>query len=291
MISPHSIAYLGPPGTFSETAALCYLDLLGDGDLSRLHPYPTIAQALRALARREVGQAIVPVENSIEGSVTTTLDTVWSLEGLQVEQALVLPIVNTLLSRVEALSQIRWVYSHPQPLAQCQQWLEQNLPQAQLIPTRSTIEALTYLDQPATAAIAAERAAELYSLPILARELNDHPGNRTRFWVLSLQRSSETLQGRTHTSLAFSFSANAPGTLAQALSVFASRQINLSRIESRPTKRSLGEYLFFIDLEADAAEPRVCSALAELKPQVETLKVFGSYSVSTLESDLQDNPV
>ncbi|MBD2104751.1 prephenate dehydratase [Leptolyngbya sp. FACHB-261] len=286
MVTSYSIAYLGPAGTFSETAALRYLELLNPEQITGLCPYASIPQAIKAVARREVERAIVPVENSIEGSVTTTLDTLWALDGLQVQQALVLPVTQTLISRAVDLKQIQTVYSHPQGLAQCQQWLEQNLPQVQLIPTSSTTEALDYLDNPTMAMIAAERAASLYNLPILARAINDHPANCTRFWALSLQAAT----GGSHTSLAFSVPANVPGALMRPLSIFASRQINLSRIESRPTKRSLGDYLFFLDLEADANEERVRSAIEELRAYAETLKIFGSYSVLSLARPVTSEP-
>lgn len=272
-----SIAYLGPSGTYAEVAALKYADWLqrSAGRESRLCPYPSIAQTLRATATRETALAVVPVENSIEGSVTMTLDALWQLDALRIQQALVLPISHALLSRAATLDTIQTVYSHPQALAQCQGWLEAALPSVQLIPTNSTTEALHHLDDLTVAAIASQRAAQLYGLPVLAHPVNDRPDNCTRFWVLSLQPSA----GGSHTSLAFSFSANLPGALVKPLQVFAQRNINLSRIESRPTKRSLGEYLFFIDIEASAEVPAVQSALVELSECTENLKVFGSYAV------------
>jgi prephenate dehydratase len=273
-----SIAYLGPPGTYAEVAALKYANWLHSttGTTALLCPYPSIAQTLRATAFQEVSWAVVPVENSIEGSVTVTLDTLWQLDNLRIQQALVLPISHALLSRAANLNDIREVYSHPQALAQCQDWLEKSLPSVQLISTNSTTEILRCLDENITfAAIASERAAEIYSLPILAHPINDHPDNCTRFWVMSLQPSL----GGSHTSLAFSFPANLPGALMKALKIFAERGINLSRAESRPTKRSLGEYLFFVDIEADSKHPEVTSAITELQGCTETLKIFGSYSV------------
>lgn len=278
-----SIAYLGPPGTYAEAATLAYVRELEreTGSQALLCSYPSIAQTLHSVAQGEVALAVVPVENSIEGSVTTTLDMLWQLDTLQIQQALVLPIRHALLSRASALEDIQTVYSHPQALAQCQGWLEKFLPGVQLIPTGSTTEALQYLDKDdSLAVITSQRAAQLYKLPILASAINDYPDNYTRFWVLGKPSSA----GGSHTSLAFSTLANVPGALVKPLQVFASRGINLSRIESRPTKRSLGEYLFFIDFEADSSQEFVQSALRELAAHTEILKIFGSYQVLAINS-------
>ncbi|MEH1793361.1 MULTISPECIES: prephenate dehydratase [unclassified Nostoc] len=281
-----SIAHLGPPGTYTEQASVLYLNWLtkSTGVEATLSPYPTIPQSLRAVADGKAHLAVVPVENSIEGSVTTTLDTLWQLDSLQIQLALVLPIVHTLISCASSLDKIKTVYSHPQALAQCQGWLERFLPTVQIIISNSTTEALQRLEQETTtAAIASSRAAQLYNLPILATGINDYPENCTRFWVVSQGdaiASFETSKVPTsHTSLAFSMPANTPGALVKPLQIFAQRGINLSRIESRPTKRSLGEYLFFMDLEADVNEAQMQSALAELTIHTEILKILGAYNV------------
>jgi prephenate dehydratase len=273
-----SIAHLGPSGTYAEAAALAYANWLSQtGQEAILCPYPSIAQTLRATAQGQAHLAVVPVENSIEGSVVITLDTLWQLDMLQIQQALVLPVAHALISRAESLAAIQTVYSHPQALAQCQRWLEQFLGESvQLIPSNSTTEALQHLNEDRTiAAIASPRAAQLYNLPMLAHPINDYPDNCTRFWVMGLQSST----GGSYTSLGFSVPANVPGALVKPLQVFASRGINLSRIESRPTKRSLGDYLFFVDLEADPNQSALQSALVELRAYTETLKIFGSYTI------------
>lgn len=272
-----SIAHLGPSGTYAEAAALVYSNWLIQNfhQESLLCPYPSIAQTLNAVASKQVDLAVVPVENSIEGSVTMTLDTLWMLDNLQIQRALILPISHALLSHANEIESIATIYSHPQALAQCQAWLERHRPQAQLIPTNSTTEALQQLEDDRRAgAISSQRAALLYKVPILAHPINDHPDNCTRFWVLGLQPSL----GGNHTSLAFSVH-DMPGALVKPLDIFAQQGINLSRIESRPTKRSLGEYLFFVDLEADARQDTVQSALAELRHHTDTLKVLGSYDI------------
>ena len=277
-----SIAHLGPAGTYTESAALTYSVWLqqSTGQASTLHSYASIAQSIRAVAKGETQMAVVPVENSIEGSVTVTLDTLWQLDQLHIQQALVLPIVHALLSTAPSIEAIEVIYSHPQALAQCQLWLEQYLPTVPLVPTNSNTEALQFLrTNPQAGAIASQRAAQLYELPILAYPINDHPDNCTRFWVLSL----EPPQNGSQTSLAFSLPANTPGALLKPLQIFAQRQINMSRIESRPTKRSLGDYLFFIDLEANLESLVVQSALAELQDCTETIKILGSYDILSIE--------
>ncbi|MBE9009184.1 prephenate dehydratase [Pseudanabaenaceae cyanobacterium LEGE 13415] len=273
-----TIAHLGPHGTYAEVAALKYLSWLTQTthDTALLCPYPSIAQSLEAVAKQQAHFAVAPVENSIEGSVTMTMDALWRLDNLRIQHAIVLPIHHALLSIAERLDEIQTVYSHPQALAQCQNWLDRHLPNVQLIAANSTTEALQHLGENQTiAAISSQRAAQLYSLPILAAPINDHPENCTRFLVLSLDAS----KGGSRTSLAFSVSANQPGVLVKPLQIFAEREINLSRIESRPTKRSLGDYVFFMDLEADIREAAMQSALSELASCTETLKIFGSYDV------------
>lgn len=272
-----SIAHLGPPGTYAESAALLYSNWLTQhfDQQTILCPYPSIAQTIKAVASAQVDLAVVPVENSIEGSVTMTLDTLWQLDSLRIQRALILPIIHAFISRAKTIESVQTVYSHPQGLAQCQNWLEKVLPTAQLIPTNSTTEALKYLDDDLTAGvISSQRAAQLYDLPVLACPINDHPDNCTRFWVLSLQPPL----GGNHTSLGFSVH-DTPGALVKPLQIFAERSINLSKIESRPTKKSLGDYLFFVDLEADIREASVQSALKELTEHTKNLKIFGSYDI------------
>lgn len=275
-----TLAHLGPTGTYSEMAAIAYADSLrAQGIESELQVHRTIQGTLQAVARGEADQAIVPVENSIEGQVPASLDTLWQSEGLQVQQTLVLPIRHALISTAVDLSHVRLVRSHPQALAQCRDWMAAHIPAADQQPSNSTSEALAHLrENPNWAAIASERAARLYGLPILAQPINDQPDNCTRFWVIGPQESP----GGSLTSLAFSLPANVPGALMRALAIFARRQLNLSRIESRPTKRSLGEYLFFVDLEANARTPEVQEALGELAKVTEDLRLLGSYDLLDL---------
>jgi len=246
------IAYLGPVGTYSETAALAFANSLPPQP-RQLIPYPSIALALGSVVQNQADLAVVPVENSTEGSVVMTLDALWQLPGLQIQQELV--------------------------LAQCQKWLENNLPNVPIIPTNSTTEAIQILDREAnSAAIASPRAAKLYNVPILIQPINDYPDNCTRFWVMALtsHRQGERM------SLAFQV-LDQPGALVKPLEVFAKRQLNLSRIESRPTKISLGEYIFFIDLEINPDQQHLIAAtLEELTNYTDAIEVFGAYRVVNL---------
>lgn len=280
-----SIAHLGPTGTYAETAALAYRQWLQENrnETSQLCPYPSIATSLYAVARQEVEIGMIPVENSTEGGIAITLDTLWEIDQLKIQHELILPIHHCLFCRGASLEGIKVVYSHPQALAQCQKWLEKSLPHAQLIPMNSTTEALNQINtEPTAAAISSPRAGKLYQVPMIANNINDYPDNCTRFWVVGL---TPTTEGN-RTSLAFSMPANIPGALVKPLEVFAKRGINLSRIESRPTKRSLGEYLFFIDIESSMSDPITQEALKELSPCTEIVKILGSYDVLTLESSL-----
>ncbi len=286
-----SIAHLGPRGTYAEQAAIIYSNWLTQAIEEKvlLCPYSTIAQTLHAVSQGQSSLGVVPVENSIEGVVTVTLDTLWQLDNLRIQLALVMPITHTLISCASNLQEIKTVYSHPQALAQCQKWLESFVPKAQLIPSNSTTEALELLESdPTAAAISSQRAAQLRKLPILNTGINDYRENFTRFWVVSQnhQPNAHTTlkKSRSYTSLAFSVPANIPGALVKPLQVFANLGINLSRIQSRPTKRSLGEYLFFIDLEADSTSPEMDSALEELRNYTEVMKLFGSYDVMPINS-------
>ncbi|MEL6139067.1 MAG: prephenate dehydratase [Cyanobacteria bacterium J06628_6] len=275
-----AIAYLGPPGTYSELAAETYARWRNLSEY-RLCPFPSITKAIQATANQSADICVAPVENSIGGSVAATLDTLWQTDTLQIQHALVLPIHHALVSRADSLDQIKTVYSHPQALAQCQNWLEQSLPDAQLTAINSTTEGLQYLpDQPTAATISSLRAAQLHNLPVLAHPINDWPDNCTRFWMLS-PRASER---GSHTSIAFGLPTNTPGALLKPLQLFATQNINMSRIESRPTKRLLGDYLFFIDIEASLDSPQTQAALQLLRSCTETLKCFGSYDLIQAEA-------
>lgn len=289
---PVSIAYLGPAGTYTEAATLAYAAQLtaSFGRVCDPQPQATIAQTFQAVTQGKTDLAIVPAENSIQGSVTVTLDLMWQLTDLTIRQAIILPIQHALISNVSHCDQISTIYSHPQALAQCQNWIADHAPQAQTRSTDSTADALHTLEtDPQAAAIASPRAAQLYNRPILAYPINDYPDNCTRFWAISPTDSPlpwPDSPGAHHASIAFSLPKNSPGALLDPLATIASRNINMSRIESRPTKRLLGEYLFFVDCEIIGTQRDDRSlwhaALQDLKTHTEVLKLFGTYGILDL---------
>ena len=275
------LAFLGPAGTYAEQAAtrLAELEKISGVELV---PQLGIRAVVQAVAGGSCDGAVVPVENSVEGGVTACLDALWEHPELTVVRALVLPIRHALLGSgsVEAVSE---VLSHPQALAQCSQWLADHVPRALQLPTSSTAEAARLVaGSRFRAAIASLEAGREQGLAVLAYPINDVPGNCTRF--LLLRRGPHDRQGPL-ASLAFSLHSNQPGALLQALSCFARRQLNMSRIESRPSKREMGEYIFFVDLELPAGPLPLTGALQDLAPLCEHLVLFGTYPITTLASE------
>ncbi len=274
------IAFLGPVGTYGEQAAirLCALEGI---EAPQFMPQVGIRAVVKAVAEGRCEAAVVPVENSVEGGVTACMDALWEHPELRVARALVLPIRHALLGSgpLEGVSE---VLSHPQALAQCSQWLGEQLPAALQLPTSSTADAARMVaGSRFRAAIASLQAAEEHGLEVLAYPINDVAGNCTRF--LLLRRGERTLAGPM-ASLAFSLHANRPGALLEALACFAHRDLNMTRIESRPSKREMGEYIFFVDLELPHGEAPLQQALEELQPLCEHLAVFGAYPISQLEA-------
>jgi len=273
------IAFLGPVGTYGEQAAirLCELEPI---ERPELLPQVGIRAVVKALAEGRCEAAVVPVENSVEGGVTACMDALWEHPALRVARALVLPIRHALLGSgpIEGVSE---VLSHPQALAQCSQWLGDQLPAALQLPTSSTADAARMVaGSRFRAAIASLQAAQEHGLEVLAYPINDVAGNCTRFLLLC--QGERSLDGPL-ASLAFSLQANRPGALLEALACFAHRDLNMTRIESRPSKREMGEYIFFVDLELPQGPGPLQQALAELRPLCQHLAVFGAYPITQLE--------
>ena len=198
-----------------------------------------------------------------------------------IQQAFTLPIQHALISVAPSIGQIQTVYSHSQALSQCRDWLGKNLPNAKLVAVSSTTEPLPRLRQENTAAaIASQWGAQLYELPVLAHPINDYADNYTRFWVLG----QASKKAGSFTSLAFSLKSNEPGALLKPLQLFSALNLNMSRIESRPTKRLLGEYIFFVDVESGTQTETMNTALKVLELHTATLKIFGSYDLVPIDS-------
>lgn len=275
------LAFLGPVGTYGEQAAHQLVALEGLSDVTNV-PLPGIRAVIQSLAEGSCEAAVVPVENSVEGGVTTCLDALWEHPDLTIARALVLPIRHALLGS-GSLESISEVLSHPQALAQCGQWLSDQLPGALQLPTSSTAEAARLVKGSRfRGAIASREAATEHGLSVLAYPINDVAGNCTRF--LLLRRGERSSQGPL-LSLAFSLRANQPGALLEALACFSETGLNMSRIESRPSKRELGEYIFFVDLELDGAGDSLERALARLRPLCEHLALFGAYPITNLTTE------
>ena len=275
------LAFLGPAGTYGEQAAIRLADLEGLQDVE-LVPQQGIRAVVQALANGACDAAVVPVENSVEGGVTTCLDALWEHPDLAVARALVLPIRHALLGS-GSLEGVSEVLSHPQALAQCSQWLGEHAPKALQLPTSSTAEAARLVaGSRFRAAIASLEAGREHGLEVLAYPINDVPGNCTRF--LLLRRGERGHEGPL-ASLAFSLHSNQPGALLEALTCFARRELNMSRIESRPSKREMGEYIFFVDLELTGGAAQLDGALADLRPLCEHLALFGAYPITNLAAE------
>ena len=266
------VAFLGPKGTFSEEAALRY-DPEAD-----LVPESSIPAVAAAVASGEAQEGVVPIENSLEGSVTYTLDILIQDERLYIRRELVVPIEHYLMVKPgTADAEIQTVYSHPQAFGQCREYLERHLPDAQLIASLSTVAAVEDMKrhEAPSAAISPRRAASLYRLDILAEGIQDNSLNATRFVVLATEDHPPT--GKDKTSMVFFFQDDEPGLLHSVLGEFARRDINLAKVESRPAKRSLGQYFFLIDCEGHRTDAPVEEALDSVRDRVSMLRIFGSY--------------
>jgi len=262
------IAYLGPEATFTHQAAIQRF-----GSSLTYASQKTIADVFTEVARNRADYGVVPVENSTEGVVTHTLD-MFVDSDLKIVAQIVLPIRHCLLSR-GARDQILKFYVHPQTLAQCRQWLHRNFPHAEVIESSSNARSAELASRSKrAAAIAGTLAAETYKMPILEYDIQDHAANATRFLVLG--RSCSPPTGRDRTSILFSIS-DKSGSLYSALSPFHRFKLNMTRIESRPSKRKAWEYFFFVDVDGHERDAPVGKALAELQRKCLFVKVLGSY--------------
>lgn len=274
---PLNIAYLGPAGTFTQTAALKHF-----GHSVQTSAFGGIAQIFREVEAGACHYGVVPVENSIEGAVNQTLDMLHH-SNLLICGEVELRIHHHLFSRHAKLSRIRRIYSHQQSLAQCRSWLAQHLPGAERVAVASNAEAARIAaaegGRDGVAAIAGETAGELHQLTQLAANIEDRPDNTTRFLVIG--RAPCPPSGRDKTSLIFS-TANRPGALHRMLNCFAENQVSMTRIESRPSRREMWDYVFFADIEGHVEDAPVKQALEDLKARAALLKLLGSYPQAAL---------
>jgi prephenate dehydratase len=274
------LGYLGPEGTFSEEAARTAPDA-GDAELVGL---PTVRDTILAVHDGSVDRAIVPIENSLEGPVGVTLDTLADDDNdVAIVGELVLAVSQHLIARGQlALGSIERVLSHPQAISQCARFLRERVPNAVVESTASTAEAaqIVAAEQAPWAALGTLRAAELYGATVLAQDVEDEPGNATRFVWLARQAAAPAPGGGVpaKTSLSFWGSGDdSPGWLVRCLSEFAFRGVNLTKIESRPLRARLGHYRFFVDCQGAAGAADVAEAVAGLRTHCERVRILGSY--------------
>ncbi|MEE8173976.1 MAG: prephenate dehydratase [Dehalococcoidia bacterium] len=269
---PKRIAYLGPAGTFTEEAALAY------DEKAELIPFSSIPAVASAVDTGMADEGVVAIENSLEGSVTDTLDLLIHESKVLILRELILPIEHHLLVRPGTqAAEIKNIFSHPQALAQCRRFLERCFPKVQLVSALSTARAVEDMmaSDAASAAIGTRRAAALYGAEILAEGIQDQASNVTRFVVLAPVDHPAT--GCDKTSLCFSFADDSPGLLCSVLQEFAQRDINLAKVESRPSRESFGRYIFLVDLEGHRQDPVIAEALERVRAKAAVLKILGSY--------------
>ncbi|MBL7685499.1 MAG: prephenate dehydratase [Deltaproteobacteria bacterium] len=267
--SPLKIAYFGPEATFTHMASIKRFGLS-----AQFFPQSTIQKVFQEVAQKKFDFGVVPIENSTAGVVSSTLD-LFVEYPLKIAGEITLPIVHNLLSTASHLKSIQKVYSHVHAFPQCRLWLESHLPGVKCVDVESTARAAELAKKEKnTAAIASEYAATRYGLKILAKHIEDHPNNFTRFVVIGHNPCGVT--GNDKTSIMFS-TKDEVGVLYKLLSPLAQAKINLTKIESRPLKGRAWEYIFFVDLDGHAQDLKVSKALAKMNQKCAFLKVLGSY--------------
>ena len=271
---PLRVAFLGPEGTFTEAATLKHF-----GHVLESVPLAAIDEVFREVESGSVHYGVVPVENSTEGMINHTLD-MFLGSPLRICGEIELRVHQNLLGSEKATIAARHVYSHQQSFAQCREWLDAHLPHAERITVSSNAEAARRAcDEPEALAIAGMAAAERYSLQVLAANIEDKPDNTTRFLVIGRQQVAPSSNDKT--SLLVS-TRNQPGALHRLLAPLAQHGISMTRIESRPSRQSTWDYVFFVDIEGHQQNPKVAQALAALEQEAALFKVLGSYPAAVL---------
>jgi prephenate dehydratase len=284
---PTRIAFLGPPGTFGEEALLTQPDYAE----AELLPMPSHAEVITATERGEVDLGFLGFENSIEGSVRSVLDHLIFETDLLIQREVVLPITQNLLAPPgTAVGEIRRIVSFPDAMEQCREFFARELPEVELVAANSTAEAVQLVARerpPATAALGTALAAKLYGLEVVAAGVEDHPDNSTRFVSVAPPDAAgiPAPTGHDKTSIVLFQQADRPGNLHLISAQFAAREINLTKFESRPTKKSLGDYCFIIDFEGHVADEIVADCLRNLRADVGRVKFLGSYPAAGERSE------
>lgn len=267
------IGFLGPEGTFSQEAMEKYI-----GQKSyRPYAYNTIYELFTAIEKGELDEAVIPVESSLEGAVTDTLDILAGDTDLKIKAETVIPVHQNLLVKINTRKEdIKYLFSHPQPIGQCRRYISENLAGVEIKLVSSTATAAMEVAgrQGDSAAIGSAKASEVYGLEIMAKEIQDRDSSFTRFLVVAHEYAART--GRDKTSMVFS-TEDKPGSLYRILEIFNLWDINMKRIESRPAKNSLGKYIFFVDIEGHIDDEDVSDALKMVKRKTSFLKFLGSY--------------
>ncbi len=283
-VAATTIGFLGPRGTFTEEALRATLDeQTPSGRVHRFLPFASMPETIEAVSGGEVDCAIVPIENSIEGSVSATIDLLaHEVDNLQIVREVRHPIRHSLLVRPGlTLDQITKVVSHPHANAQCRMWLRRNLPGREVEAANSTanaVETIASVDEP-WAAIGNRLAGDRYGCVVLEADIEDHNDNETRFIFLARQRERQDWFEPYKTSIVCEIAKDQPGALLLILQEFAFRHINLTKIESRPSKRRLGDYIFIVDMEGKVDDGPIADALRCLCCKLPRVKVLGSYPV------------
>ena len=271
--SPLKVAYLGPEGTYTQAAVTRHF-----GNAVRARAMNAVDEIFRDVECEAASYGVVPVENSVGGMVSHTLDLL-AETPLSICGEVWLPVHHHLLSPHASREQVRHVYAHAQSFAQCRIWLDANLPQAQRVAVNSNGEAARLVAEKGEgAAIASKQTAEIYGLEILASNIEDDPNNRTRFLVIGRQRCEPT--GLDRTSVVMSAQRDQAGALFRLLEPFAESGLNLTRIESRPSRRGHWDYNFFIDVEGHQDEPKLAAVLQAVRERAGFFRVLGSYPQS-----------
>jgi prephenate dehydratase len=272
------IAYLGPPGTFTEEALNKYIDLGKLKDAVEKIPYANMGEVIKSVDRGETAEGIVPIENSLEGSVNVTLDYLTFESEAKIIREITIPIKHSLISTEKtSLSGIKKIISHPHATAQCKNYINTYLKHADIIAANSTAEAIKILKEEDTgiAAIGTSTAAGIYGLKIIQSDIEDNKENKTRFVFIGNNIQPKT--GSDKTSIVCFLKQDRPGSLFNILKEFAEREINLTRLESRPAKKDLGDYVFSIDLDGHLHDREVYDAIDVLRKTVYLVKILGSY--------------